>query len=232
MENPKHDDSYFSPIRDFSDFFSDPRTTSEEVVGIGGDLSLDRLLYAYTHGIFPWADKPLLWFSLDPRAIFDLNVLHISSRVKRKIRQKKYFITFNRAFEQVMRCCAYREDDQTWITDTFLDGFARLNRQGYAHSLEVWDQEGRLGGGVYGVAIGKFFAGESMFSFQPDFGKIGLHFLFEALRKDGFKLFDTQQMNPVTLGLGAYEIPKKKFLDRLADAVSPPTKWIPPSAEM
>ncbi len=231
MENPKQD-SYLPVIRDFSDFFSDPRASKEEVVGIGGDLSMDRLLYAYTHGIFPWADKPLLWFSLDPRAIFDLNVLHISSRVQRRIRQKKFTITFNRAFEQVMRCCAYRSEDQTWITDNFLKGFTRFHRKGYAHSLEVWDEHGRLGGGVYGVAIGKFFAGESMFSFLPDFGKIGLHFLFEVLKKDGFKLFDTQQMNPVTLNLGAYEIPKGKFLDRLGEAVSTPSKWTPPTAEM
>ncbi|EQA34848.1 leucyltransferase [Leptospira inadai serovar Lyme str. 10] len=230
MEFPR-EDSYIPKIRDYSDFFANPRTTKDEVVGIGGDLSIDRLLYAYTHGIFPWADKPLLWFSLDPRAIFDLNVLHLSSRVHRKIRQKKYTITINRAFEQVMRCCSYRPEEQTWITDTFLNGFARFHREGYAHSLEVWSEDGRLGGGIYGVAIGKFFAGESMFSFESDFGKIGLYHLFQLLKKDGFILFDTQQMNPVTLNLGAYEIPKSKFLDRLTDAVETPSKWRPSRLE-
>ncbi len=230
MENPRQ--NQYSPIRDFSDFFADPRHSTEEVVGIGGDLKPDRLLYAYTRGIFPWADKPLLWFSLDPRAIFDLNVLHISSRVHRRIRQKKFTVTFNRAFEQVMRCCAFRTEEQTWITENFLQGFTNFHKEGYAHSIEVWDENGRLGGGVYGVAIGKFFAGESMFSFLPDFGKIGLYFLFEALKKDGFTLFDTQQMNPVTLNLGAYEIPKDKFLDRLSLAVAIPNKWVPPMDEI
>ncbi|WP_165778769.1 leucyl/phenylalanyl-tRNA--protein transferase [Leptospira perolatii] len=219
-------------MRDYSNFFANPRTTKDEVVGIGGDLNTDRLLYAYTHGIFPWADNPLLWFCLDPRAIFDLNILHLSSRVKRKIRQQSYTVTFNRAFEQVVRCCAYRPNEPTWITDTFISGFLKFHRDGYAHSIEVWDSNGRLGGGVYGVAIGKFFAGESMFSFLPDFGKIALHHLFEALRKDGFTLFDTQQLNPVTLGLGAYEIPKQKFLDRLAKAVLSPDRWKAPTLEI
>lgn len=231
MEFP-NEETYIPKIRDFSDFFLSPKETKEEVVGIGGDLSVSRLLYAYTHGIFPWMDKPLLWFSLDPRAIFDLNVLHLSRKVHRKIRQKKYTITMNHAFEQVMRCCSYRSEEQTWITDTFLKGFTEFHRQGYAHSLEVWNEEGLLSGGVYGVAIGKFFAGESMFSFEPDFGKIALHYLFHILKSDGFTLFDTQQMNPVTLSLGAYEIPKSKFLERLSIAVEVPTKWRPSRLEI
>ncbi|UZN07499.1 leucyl/phenylalanyl-tRNA--protein transferase [Leptospira santarosai] len=214
-------------MKDFSDFFRNPHVWDREIVAVGGDLSPERLLYAYKNGIFPWSDHPILWYCLDPRGIFDLNKLHISKRLKRKINQRRYTISFNRAFEQVMRCCAYRPGEETWITDLFIKSYTEFHKLGYAHSLEVWDENGNLGGGVYGVAIGNFFAGESMFSFISDFGKIGLFHLFEALKKDQFTLFDTQQLNIVTLCLGAYQIPKKEYLRRLESAVASGKKWNP-----
>jgi leucyl/phenylalanyl-tRNA--protein transferase len=117
---------------------------------------------------------------------------------------------------------------KTWITEGFLKGYSELYKKGYAHSVEAWNKEGELVGGAYGVAIGKFFAGESMFSVESDAGKVALTHLFEALFRDGFTLFDTQQLNEVTWNLGAYEIPKEVYLDRLYKAVEIPDKWTPP----
>ena len=216
--------------RSFEQFFKNPRLWKEDLVAVGGDFSVDRLLYAYTHGIFPWSEDPIRWYSLDPRAIFDINRVHFSKTVLRKVRQKKFRITFNEAFPIVMQACAYREKDNTWITPGFIEGYLELHKQGWAHSVEVWNSENILVGGVYGVAIGKFFAGESMFSFESDAGKIALYHLFARLRESNFVLFDTQQLNHVTWQLGAYEIPKLSYLDRLERAVVAIVPWvIPPS---
>lgn len=214
--------------RNFEQFFKDPKTWKEDLVAVGGDFSPDRLIYAYTHGIFPWSEDPIRWYCLDPRAIFDLERVHFSKTVLRKVRQNKFRITFNRAFCHVMDGCSYREKDNTWITPGFLRGYSEFHRLGYAHSVEVWNQKEELVGGVYGVAIGKFFAGESMFSFESDAGKVGLYFLFEKLRASGFSLFDTQQLNHVTWELGAYEIPKLSYLARLEKSVEDKSPWIIP----
>lgn len=214
--------------RDFSDFFPNPREWEEDLVAVGGDFSPEMLFYAYTHGIFPWTEDPIHWFCLEPRAIFDLNRVMFSRTVQRKVRQKLYRISFNQSFTEVMKCCAIRPMEGSWITTGFLEGFKKFHDLGYAHSVEAWDKDGKLVGGVYGVAIGKLFAGESMFSFSSDAGKIALYHLFEALKASGFELFDTQQLNHVTWNLGAYEISKYSYLDRLEKAVASPDKWIIP----
>ncbi|GBF51557.1 leucyl/phenylalanyl-tRNA--protein transferase [Leptospira ryugenii] len=212
--------------RDFQQFFKNPRTHKDDLVAIGGDFHTDRLLYAYQKGIFPWSENPIRWYCLDPRAIFDLNRVHFSKTVMRKIRQKRHRISFNEAFLAVMQGCSYREKDNTWITSGFFKGYLQLHRMGWAHSVEVWNEKQELVGGVYGVAIGKFFAGESMFAYESDAGKIALYHLFEKLKLDGFLLFDTQQLNHVTWALGAYEIPKSSYLDRLENAIQNPDPWI------
>ncbi len=214
--------------RDFAQFFKDPRDWKEDLIAIGGDFHSDRLLYAYTHGIFPWSENPIRWYSLDPRAIFDLKNVHFSKTVLRKIRKNQFRITFNEAFSAVMEGCAYREKDNTWITSGFKKGYHQLHKQGFAHSVEAWNEKDELVGGVYGVAIGKFFAGESMFAYESDAGKIALHHLFEKLRSSEFSLFDTQQLNHVTWSLGAYEIPKVSYLNRLQLAVEDPVPWVIP----
>ncbi|MBE7410641.1 MAG: leucyl/phenylalanyl-tRNA--protein transferase [Leptospiraceae bacterium] len=211
--------------RDFKEFFGDPLNCDEDLIAIGGDFSVDRLLYAYTHGIFPWSENPIQWFCLDPRAVFDIQNVHFSKTVLRKIRQNKYCITYNLAFTRVMENCAIRKNEPTWITSGFVKGYSELHLKGYAHSVEAWDEEENLVGGVYGIAIGKLFAGESMFSFQPDAGKVALYYLFEALKKDQFCLFDTQQLNEVTWNLGAFEITKNEYLNALKEAVKIPYKW-------
>lgn len=211
--------------RDFSNFFPNPRTWKSGLVAKGGDFSLDRMLYAYTHGIFPWTENPIRWFCLDPRAIFDIERVHFSRTVLRKVKQQKFRIGYNLDFVEVMRGCAQREEG-TWITEGFFAGYTELHRQGYAHSFEARDELGNLVGGVYGLAIGKFFAGESMFATASDAGKVALYYLFEALKNSGFQLFDTQELNHVTWNLGAYEIPKTKYLDRLEKAVADPSPWV------
>lgn len=215
-------------MKDFSDFFPNPRLTMENMVAVGGELSPEMLFYAYTHGFFPWVEDPIRWFCLEPRAIFDMNRVNFSKTVMRKIRQNRFSITFNQSFGLVMKACAYRPEEGTWITPGFFEGYQRLHEQGYAHSVEAWNSAGILVGGVYGVAIGKLFAGESMFAFESDAGKIALYHLFEALKKDGFELFDTQELNHVTWNLGAYEISKETYLNRLEKAVRDPNPWKPP----
>ncbi|MCB1159339.1 MAG: leucyl/phenylalanyl-tRNA--protein transferase [Leptospiraceae bacterium] len=218
-------------MRDFESFFGNPSMIKSDMVAIGGDFSTERLFYAYSHGIFPWSQNPIRWYCLNPRAIFDIKGLHISRTVKRKIKKGLYTITFNEAFTDVMKGCALRVYEPTWISKGFIEGYTNFHRDGYAHSVEAWDSYGNLVGGAYGVAIGKFFAGESMFSFSSDAGKVALSYLFSALDMSGFTLFDTQQLNEVTWNLGAYEIPKSVYLSRLKDAVKVPTKWQPPLLE-
>ncbi len=218
-----------SGMEDFQKFFGDPLRKMDDLVAIGGDFSSDRLLYAYMHGIFPWSQNPIRWYCLHPRAIFEIDGLHVSKTVRKKIRKQIYKITFNQAFTEVMKGCAQRVNEITWISDGFLKGYTNLHQKGYAHSVEAWNSKGELVGGAYGVAVGKLFAGESMFSVESDAGKVSLTYLFEALYRDGFTLFDTQQLNEVTWALGAYEITKESYLERLHKAVEIPDKWNPPS---
>jgi leucyl/phenylalanyl-tRNA---protein transferase len=212
----------------FAQFFPDPLTWKNDLVAVGGDFSVERLLYAYTHGIFPWSENPIRWYSLDPRAIFNLSQVHFSKTVLRKVKKNIYRISINEAFPQVMRSCAVREKDQSWITKGFFEGYEKLHSEGWAHSIEAWSEDLELVGGVYGVAIGKFFAGESMFAFAPDAGKVALFHLFEKLNLSQFQLFDTQQLNQVTWSLGAYEIRKADYLQRLQKALGTKEKWLIP----
>lgn len=212
-------------------FFPNPLHVKTDLVAVGGNFAPETLYYAYTHGIFPWTENPIRWFCLEPRAIFDIPSFHISRTIKRKIKKQLFRITFNQAFKEVMRGCAHRILESTWITSGFIKGYTEFHKAGYAHSIEAWNKNGDLVGGVYGVAIGKFFAGESMFSRESDAGKVALTYLFNALELDGFTLFDTQALNEVTCNLGAFEISKRKYLSRLKEAVKIPYKWFPPSIE-
>src|SRR5437868_6152540 len=162
------------------------------LVAIGGDLRPERLLYGYRHGIFPWYDEgdPILWWSPDPRAIFELDGLHVSRRLRRTIRSGRFTVTFNRDFAGVIGGCADRAEG-TWITADMRAAYERLHGLGHAHSVEVW-QDGALAGGLYGVAVGGLFAGESMFTRRSDASKVALVFLAERLRQRGFQLFDIQ----------------------------------------
>jgi len=201
--------------------FPSPHLASAEgLVAIGGDLSVPRLLLAYRSGIFPWTVKPITWWSPDPRAIFELDKFHVSRSLAKIIRKGTFQITIDRAFRQVMEECAAAGPGRrtTWITREFLEAYTQLYKQGHAHSLECW-QEGKLVGGIYGVAIGGLFAGESMFHRASNASKIALYHLVEHLRQRNFALFDIQMLTPITTSLGAIQIPRTEYLNRLALAV-------------
>jgi leucyl/phenylalanyl-tRNA--protein transferase len=201
--------------------FPDPRVADPEgLVAIGGELSVPRLLLAYRMGIFPWTANPVSWWSPDPRAVFELDGLHVSRSLGRVIRQEVFEITTNRAFREVMAGCAAPAPGRrsTWISADFLEAYTRLHEQGHAHSLECW-QGNQLVGGIYGVAIGGLFAGESMFHRVSNASKVALFHLIEHLRRRGFVLFDIQMLTPVTTQLGGITIPRQEYLSRLARAV-------------
>ncbi len=162
------------------------------LIAIGGDLRPKRLLQAYRAGVFPWYDEnePICWWSPDPRAIFELDGLHVSRRLRRTLRSGRFRITVDRDFAGVIRGCGLGRAEGTWITPEMIQAYEELHRLGYAHSIEAWEED-ELAGGVYGVAIGGFFAGESMFARRSDASKIALVHLVERLRQQGFQLFDT-----------------------------------------
>lgn len=191
------------------------------LVAIGGDLHPERLLYGYRHGIFPWfsEEDPLLWWSPDPRAIFELDGLHISRRLARTVRSSRFRVTFDRDFAGVIRGCADRGEG-SWITPEVIAAYEVLHHRGDAHSVEVW-HEGELAGGVYGVAVGGLFAAESMFTRVSDASKVALVHLFARLRDRGFRLFDIQFITEHTARLGAIEIPRSEYLARLEEALVP-----------
>jgi leucyl/phenylalanyl-tRNA--protein transferase len=202
--------------------FPDPRLADAEgLVAIGGDFSVERLLLAYRSGIFPWTVSPISWWSPDPRGIIELDTLHVSESLKKVLRKKTFRVTIDTAFAQVMAQCAMRAPgrSETWITEEFITAYTRLHQHGHAHSLECWLGD-ELAGGIYGVAIGGFFAGESMFHRASNASKAALYHLVEHLRERRFALFDIQMLTPVTRQMGGVTIPRDKYLSRLNEAVS------------
>ncbi len=197
------------------------RADPDGLVAVGGDLSVGRLLAGYRSGIFPWTDRPLTWWSPDPRAVFEMEQFHVPRRLSQKLRQGKFSFTVNQAFAEVIRGCARPAmgREHTWISPRFIKAYCELHRQGYAHSVEVW-QDGELVGGLYGVAIGGFFAGESMFHLVSDASKAALVFTVDRLIERGFLLFDTQVATPTTRQMGAIDISRDEYLERLPDALS------------
>jgi len=214
--------------------FPDPSApNAPEVLAIGCDFSASTLLLAYRHGIFPWphgdaqdpnAAAPLvLWFSPDPRAVFPLDAPpHWSRSLRRTLRNHPYEVTLDEDFANVVRLCGETRKRNTWIIPEVIEGYARLHAMGWAHSVEVWEKRraGReLVGGIYGLAIGAMFAGESMFHLRTDASKIAFASLVARLRASGFVLFDVQVQNPHLESLGCIEIPRADYLARLRDAV-------------
>jgi leucyl/phenylalanyl-tRNA--protein transferase len=200
--------------------FPDPRLSdSEGLVAVGGDMSVDRLLLAYRSGIFPWTVKPVTWWSPDPRAIFELDNFHMSRSLARILRKNLIRTTIDQAFRQVVEGCAEpaRGRRTTWISNEFIEAYTVMNRAGHAHSVEAW-QGDELVGGIYGVAIGGLFAGESMFHRVSDASKVALYYLIEHLRQQSFALFDIQMLTPITMQLGGVNIARGVYLERLAQA--------------
>ena len=190
------------------------------LLAVGGNLEPETLLSAYQQGIFPWFDEdtPILWWSPDPRAILEFENLYISKRLARTIRTNKFQVTFNQDFDAVVKGCTYRPEEGTWITPEVANAYGEFHRRGHAHSVEVW-QQGVLVGGLYGVAIGGLFAGESMFSTVSDASKIALAALVSRLKEKGYQLFDLQIINEHTSMMGATEIPRDDYLARVKSAI-------------
>src|SRR5262249_44940811 len=204
----------------FSSVFLPHWAREAGMVAVGGDLRPERLLAAYRRGMFPWYGEgdPVYWWSPDPRAIFELDGLHVSRRLRRTIRSGRFQVPVNAEFAGVMRGCADRPGEGTWITPEMMAAYLALHRLGHAHSIEVW-HEGRLAGGLYGVALGGFFAGESMFTRVRDASKVALAYLVARLRERDFRLFDVQFLTEHTARLGAVEIRRSEYLRRLGDAL-------------
>lgn len=193
----------------------------EGLVGIGGSLDPDALLEAYAAGVFPWSSIPqITWWCPDPRAIFDLETWQPHRSVVKSARRAGWTYTLDRDFVGVMRRCAEPTTarPETWISDDFVASYAELHRRGHAHSVEVWEGDD-LVGGLYGVTIGAFFGGESMFHRRTDASKAAVAHLVAHLRERGFVLLDAQVPNPHLLRLGAVTIPRAEYLRRLRRAV-------------
>ena len=207
-------------------WFPDPTTLpkgqgAEGLVAVGGDLSVERLLLAYRSGIFPWSADPISWWSPDPRGILELDQFHVSRSLARTLRRGVFTVKWNSAFEQVVQGCAQGAPgrESTWIHPDIMAAYGRLHREGHAHSVECWSNNGELVGGVYGVAIGAAFFGESMFRTATDASKVALYSLVQGLREEGFAVFDIQMITPFTRSLGASLISRECYLSRLREAL-------------
>lgn len=205
--------------------FPDVETAWEEpngILAVGGDLSVPRLIEAYCHGVFPWynENEPILWWSPDPRCVIEPGQVKISKSLKKTLNKNKFSITFDQCFEEVIDACAaprkdLKEDEVgTWISDEMKQAYLRLHQQGYAHSVEAWFED-QLVGGLYGLAIGQVFFGESMFSKMTDASKAAFVTLCKKLEAESFQLIDGQVYSPHLETLGFKLIPRNKFVSML-----------------
>ena len=195
----------------------------------GGDLSPERIVDAYSHGIFPWFSDgdPILWWSPDPRMVLFPDELKVSRSLKKAVARETYETRYDTAFRDVMEACAEPRAGQggTWILPEMVDAYTRLHERGFAHSVESW-HEGELVGGLYGVALGQVFFGESMFTRAPDASKVALVKLVELLKARDFRVIDCQQATRHLASLGAREIPRKAFAQLVRESIQ-----YPPSGE-
>lgn len=208
---------------DVADALTDP----DGLLAAGGDLDPKRILVAYRKGIFPWYDngQPILWWSPDPRCILRPADLHLSRRLRQQIRNSSAELRFNQAFSDVIRACAGERKSQqgTWITDDMMAAFEQLHGDGWAHSVEIWE-DGQLVGGVYGLCIGRVFFGESMFSARPNTSKMALLGLTRQMHAEGLELLDCQVVSQHLVTLGASTIDRAEFTKILDRACSPPSR--------
>jgi leucyl/phenylalanyl-tRNA--protein transferase len=205
--------------------FPEPHEWSndDDVVAVGADLAPNTLLYAYSHGMFPMyvgnKNRDLGWWSPVARGVIPLHELRITRSMKQSAR--KCTVTFNQSFAEVMQHCASAHTEGQWITQEFIDAYSTLHTLGHAHSVEVWDTDHRLVGGLYGVRINNFFAGESMFHLQRDASKVAVMHLVDAMNAAGMSLLDTQWCTDHLATLGCVEVPRTKYLELLAQAIAP-----------
>lgn len=202
--------------------FPDANLANEDgLLAIGGNLEPDTLINAYSSGIFPWSVNPISWWSPDPRAVFSIEDFKISRRLQRIFVSGKFSFSIDKCFVEVMKGCARPAPgrESSWISPQFIKAYTRLHQMGIAHSVEAW-YDGQLAGGVYGVAIGGFFAGESMFHEVTNGSTLSLNYLMQHLKERGFELFDSQVASPHTFRLGATEICRGEYLKLLRKALA------------
>jgi leucyl/phenylalanyl-tRNA--protein transferase len=213
--------------------FPDPTEADDEgLLAIGGDLTTERLLLAYSKGIFPWFsdDHPILWWSPNPRLVIEPAKIHISKSLKRTLKNHKFTVKFDERFHEVIKSCANTNrpgQDGTWITTEMAKAYIALYELGYAHSVETYYKE-QLVGGLYGVSLGNAFFGESMYSLKSDASKVALVSLSLQLQRWNFSLIDCQLTTTHLLSMGAFEIKRDEFLQRVESAMSHQTlkgKW-------
>lgn len=209
--------------------FPPPHLANEDgLLAVGGDLSVQRLVLAYSIGIFPWPSPgfPLLWFSPNPRLVLYPQELRIGRSLRKRIRKQPYEIRFDTSFREVVERCAeaYRPGQHgTWITDEMVGAYVDLHEAGLAHSAEAY-LDGQLVGGLYGVSLGRVFCGESMFATQPDASKIAFVTLIAQLKRWGCQLVDCQVHTDHLARFGAREVPRGVFLEQLSGVVRGPTR--------
>lgn len=207
------------PIYQLSDHidFPDPEGAEDGIVAVGGDLSADRLIRAYLSGIFPWynSDDPIIWWSPDPRCVLIPAELKISKSMRQLFRKQLYRVTFDQNFSKVIRQCSevrYKDRYDTWLNSDMILAYEELHKMGIAHSVEVWNDADELVGGLYGLAMGKCFFGESMFHTASNASKYGFIALVQNLIQRNYELIDCQVYNPHLESLGATTVPRSIFL--------------------
>jgi leucyl/phenylalanyl-tRNA--protein transferase len=205
------------------------RASREGVVAVGGDLSPERLILAYSQGIFPWPSEgmPLLWFSPDPRFVLPLDAVHVPRSLRKRMRRGDLEVRADTAFDRVIRACRATPrpgQDGTWITRDIVEGYERLHASGLAHSIECFDGEGQLVGGLYGVSLGAAFFGESMFADAPDASKVAFATLLANARAWGFHFVDCQVPTEHLERFGALSVPRSVFLGMLEEALASETR--------
>jgi leucyl/phenylalanyl-tRNA--protein transferase len=201
--------------------FPDPRTCThpEGLVAWSHALTPALILDAYHQGIFPWSEHPVRWYSPNPRAVFTWPHIHIPSNLNKLCRKQRLKVSFNHAFTDVMKKCAETHAHEgCWISEGFIQHYTTLHTQGYAHSVEVW-QDGVLVGGIYGVLLGRYFSGESMFHTVSNASKVAFATLARKLQSLQVQLFDAQVLNPHTQWLGAVNISRTDYLNQLTQAL-------------
>jgi leucyl/phenylalanyl-tRNA--protein transferase len=224
---------YIPPLSKYDSNFPDPRLASDEgLLAYGGDLSSHRLLFAYKKGIFPWYAEgdPILWWSPNPRLLLYPDKFKLRKSFRRVLRSGKFSVTFDKHFDEVISHCStvYREGQETsWIVPDIVEAYTRLHEEGFGHSVEV-HLDGKLVGGLYGIAFGKAFFGESMFSLVPDASKVAFKALSDVLGDRGYDFIDCQMKTDHMIGLGAEVIDRDIFLDALNLTIEKETdfgKW-------
>jgi leucyl/phenylalanyl-tRNA--protein transferase len=211
-------------LPDQIDIFPHPELADQSgILAVGGGLEPERLKLAYSFGIFPWygPDEPIIWWSPDPRMVLFPENLKVSKSMRPYFNQRKYQVTYNQAFENVITaCCTANRNGQTgtgtWLVPEMIDAYKELNRLGIAHSVEVWNGD-EMVGGLYGLILGKVFFGESMFSNQSNASKFGFISLVRKLQKENFLVIDCQQDTPHLRSMGADTISRSEFLEILAE---------------